>query len=331
MESVILEDQTAMADACQDILARAASIPAHLAFQWTKLPLIAATMEQRHVNSLRRNLCITSPLPNETAVVEGLQKHGVFVSDLEALGLSDDGPDGIMAAGREIAAQVEERATRLGRNAPAMITSNPIDLMRRPAIFRWGLNAVLLRIAEAYLRQPVAYDGPQVFHIAADGREVGTRRWHLDREDRQVIKIGLYLNDVGESGGPFQLWQHQRKQARRGFDYRALKTAELSQHLRDPTDLGTIITCTGKATSLIFADTARFYHRGKPATAQARAAIFFGYFGRPPRHPFFCGRSQLSRPQIARLVEGLHISQKICALWRDELPWYARLIPASRK
>ena len=38
----------------------------------------------------------------------------------------------------------------------------------------------------------------------ADGRYSGIRRWHLDWEDRRIIKIIIYLNDVNVGGGPYE-------------------------------------------------------------------------------------------------------------------------------
>ena len=78
---------------------------------------------------------------------------------------------------------------------------------------------------------------------------------------------------------------------------------------------------------MIFSDTASQYHRGKPAISRDRCAIFYNYFSRVPRHPFFCERSGLSRSQIAKLADGLTPEQRDCVLWRDSLPAIARLVP----
>jgi hypothetical protein len=48
---------------------------------------------------------------------------------------------------------------------------------------------------------PVAYDGASVNYTVADGREVSTRRWHRDWEDRRMLKVAVCLNDVGHGGG----------------------------------------------------------------------------------------------------------------------------------
>ena len=308
---------------------RALSIPAHLAFRWANLPAVSAAQERRGENSLRRRLCVDFPLPHEMSVVAGLERDGVFVTDLASIGLADTDAQEIMNSGSLVAGRLAERAAGFGDNRPVMTVSQPDDLLHHRAIYRWGLNAVLLRIVEAYLKRSVAYDGPVVFHTPANGREEGTRQWHLDREDRRVIKVALYLNDVAESDGPFQILKHEHRRSGARFEYRAMTTAELQRSLAASGSPLDIVTCTGKAGTLVFADTARFYHRGKPATGRDRSAIFFSYVSRSPRHPFFCERTHLHRKQIVGLVEGLNPAQKACALWRDELSWLARLIPAS--
>mgnify|MGYP000099513185 CR=1 FL=1 len=190
----------------------------------------------------------------------------------------------------------------------------------------------LIAIVEHYLGLPVAYDGLNLFYTIADGRQIGTRKWHRDREDRRMVKIAVYCNDVDAGGGPLQI-------LRRGvidpalessFTYPVLSQEDLEALLgRAPAD-DEVITCTGRAGTVIFSDTASQYHRGKPALTSDRCAIFYNYFARIPRHPFFCDRSGLSRRQIADLVEGLRPAQRDAALWVEDLPWIARLVPKNR-
>lgn len=312
-----------------NVLRHVASLPAYLAFQWANQGAAGVAAELRHRHSLRRNLVIPSLLPDEAAVVDGLERNGVFVTELASLGLIGVNQHPIMVSAGAVAARLAARAAKLGDKVPDMMTSDPADLMLHQEVYSWGLNAVMLRIAEAYLRQPVAYDGPLLFHTPANGQEVGTRRWHLDREDVRMVKVGLYLHDVDDASGPFQILTGENRRPDGKFDYRAMTMAELAQRHGGAAPHHKTVTCTGKSGSLVFADTARFYHRGKPATDRARSAIFFSYFSRAPRHPFFCDRSRLSRKQIMQLVEGLHPVQRESALWRDTLSGPASLVPPS--
>lgn len=307
---------------------RAVNAPALLAVGAMNLPPLLGYLERRHEAAIRRAPPAGGLSAVEAAVVEGLDRDGVFVTSLAALGLAEESGDGIMSTGRRVADALACRAEAMG-GGRVMITTHPTDIVQHPAIYRWGLNPVLLRILRAYLRLPVAYDGPILFHTPADGAEAGTRRWHIDREDRRVVKVGLYLHDVDEHTGPFQSLRREVRPDAGRFDFTALDTAGLRRRFGADEGSPDITTCVGAAGTVIFADTARFYHRGKPATRRARSAVFYSYFARPPRHPFFCERSRLSRPRIAAMVRSLSPEQQDCALWRDSLPWLARLIPSS--
>jgi hypothetical protein len=259
-----------------------------------------------------------------------LRQNGVFVTDFQALGIADGSDARVMAEGTQLADVLVKRANAMGNRRPDVMSSTPEDLLEYREIYRWGLHPVLLRIVEAYQRRPVAYDGPLVFHARADGRETATRRWHLDREDRRVIKVAIYLHDVGDDGGPFQVLNYAARKPGEPFRYRLFDTAGLKKTFGANTVDQNIKTCPGKSGTVIIAETGRFYHRGKPATSRERSTIFFSYFSRSPRHPFFCSRSRLSRSQIVELVSGLDPAQRAAALWQDELPLIARMIPPSR-
>jgi hypothetical protein len=181
---------------------------------------------------------------------------------------------------------------------------------RRPALFRFGLHDRLLDIVEAYVGLPIAYDGVVLQHTPADGRVAATRAWHRDREDRTVIKVAVYLDAVGPEDGPFELLPDPN-------------TAE-------PEVGTTSIACTGPAGTVVFADTARFLHRGRPITGQRpRTALFFSYFARRPRDPWFCARTGTTSRQLRALTAGLSSRQRDAALWRRGLPLLARLVPPA--
>jgi hypothetical protein len=305
-----------------------ASQPAQLAFRITRSAPVAAHLNRRLAAAQARHPALPSLTPAEAAVVEGLERQGVFAIHMDALGLTDASPSGILAEGSRVAELIATRAAGAWR--PAVLAATPEDLIAYPEVYRWGLNATLLRIAEAYLRLPVGYDGPRVFNTIGDGRESASRLWHLDREDMRLIKVALYLHDVGEDRGPFQLLPYDAHRDGPPRGYPALETAELERLLGVKVDDHSVITNTGRAGTLVFAETGRFYHRGKPATALDRSAIFYSYFARPPRHPFFCDRSRLSQGQIRGLVSDLSAEQRAAALWRESVAWPARWVPVSK-
>jgi hypothetical protein len=284
-----------------------------MAMGMTNVAPVSSYLEQRRCVIEKSYVSTRSVSPNEAAVVDGLQRDGLFITSLENLGIVQAEGVPILESGARIADVLAKRVATLNQPHPAAVTSHPSDLMANPMIYRWGLHATLLRIVETYLRQPVAYDGPIAFYTEANKVEEGTRKWHLDREE----------------SGPFQLLPRLPQNSEGRFKYPVVTTATLERSLGIPSNTIEPITCVGQAGTLVFAETGRFYHRGKPPTGNDRAAIFYGYFARPPRNPFYCERARLSRRQIVDLIEGLSPEQRASALWRDVIPWPIRLIPAS--
>ena len=203
--------------------------------------------------------------------------------------------------------------------------------MAHPAIYRWGLQDRLLNIAENYLGVPVAYDGVNIFFTKADGRETGVRCWHRDAEDRRMLKIAVYVHDVDEGSGPFQVLRRGVAEACGRFErsYPVLTQQQLAKALPDFDANRDVVTCLGKRGTVVFSDTASFYHRGKPAITRDRYAIFFNYMSRTPLRPFRCERTLISRAQVEQLAEHLPKRQRDCVLWRKALPLVARILPPA--
>jgi hypothetical protein len=184
--------------------------------------------------------------------------------------------------------------------------------MAHPTIFRWGLAELILQIVECYVGLPVGYDGLSYYYSVADGQEARPRQWHRDREDRRMLKVALYVHDVDNQGDPFQSMLPECSRLvgdPRRYQYRPLTEERLLRRLPDGSEMKSV-TCTGPTGTIFFADTAQYYHRGKPPVLTDRSAIFFSYFARPPRHPFLCHRSPLSPRQIRDLVDDMTPEQK---------------------
>jgi hypothetical protein len=265
----------------------------------------------------------------EAHAVRELEREGVFVTSLDALGLPGTGE--MVAAGNEISAALARGSrgprSRSWKSSGAAITESEVYR----ALFQWGLHLGLLKIVEGYLGLPAAYDGPKVAYTPADGRQAGTRLWHRDREDRRMMKIAIYLTDVPDSGGPLQCLKREVYDGPldRDFSYPILTHAQLERKLGRPIVDDDITSCTGPVGTVVFMDTARLYHRGKPALTTDRRAIFHSYFSKTPRHPFFCERSDLSRAELAHFAKDLSsATQREAAGWRDTIGWM-RFVPRS--
>ncbi|MCB4858148.1 hypothetical protein K7W03_00925 [Sphingobium sp. PNB] len=261
-------------------------------------------------------------------IVDALEEDGVFVTEIDALGLP--GSEAMIDTSAMLAHRFAEEAHSRARDGQTFLYVPPEQIVANPRIFRWGLHERLLDIAEAYIGLPVAYDGAIINYTVADGRAVSTRKWHRDWEDRRMMKVAVYLHDVDHAGGPFQIISRHGavQDDRSGFSYELADDAELEARLDKPI-APYLVSCEGLRGTVIFTDTARFYHRGKPATARDRAAIFYSYFARRPRHPFLCERTGMKRRDIARLARYLPQRQRNAVLWHRQLSPLLRLIPPA--
>lgn len=287
---------------------RVCSFPANTARRILSMPSIERRRDIEYRRSLSRH---AAQLPNlaglDARICEGLRQDGIFVTSLEELGLP--GSAAMFETARRMAEDYAPQARARAARGEKYLMLPGAQMMMQPGLFTWGLEDRLLNIAEAYLGLPPAYDGMALVYSVADGKAEGSRRWHRDREDRRMVRIAIYLNEVDAGGGPFEL-------DRRGRD---------AIQADDP---DAVRSCPGPAGTVIFADTARCLHRGKPAERD-RMAIFYSYFSRRPRYSFYCGRSGLSHAQISALTRELPARQMESALWYKALPPLLRVIPSA--
>jgi len=305
------------------------NVPARTAMRYFNQPKVRERLGAAHAAALE---LYWPELPTLTradrAIVEQLNQCGIAVADLETLGL----PNGssILDQCQSLAEGFSEEAHRQCAAGKQFVIVPPEQVVASPDIFQWGLQDRLLDIAEAYIGLPAAYDGVTINYTVADGRAISTRRWHRDWEDRRMLKLALYLHDVDEQGGPFQVLARAdtMQSDADGYHYELADDAELERRL-GPKYESDIVSCTGKRGMMIFADTARLYHRGKPATGRDRAAVFYTYFAQPPRHPFYCERTGMRRGDMRRLARDLPERQRKAVAWREHVPFAVRMIPPA--
>lgn len=304
-------------------------LPARTALKLFNRPRVRILLGRRYGKALHIHQPALPPLAAADArIVAALEKDGVYVTTIEALGLAN--AHAVISEARALAEAFAEEAHQQVAKGE-VFTIVPSDrVFRYPSIYLLGLQNRLLDIAENYVGLPPAYDGVTINYTVADGREVSTRKWHRDWEDRRMLKVAIYLHDVDEDAGPFQMIKrHDTLQNDKdGFNYELADDATLLDRL-GPSYADDIVSCCGKAGTVIFTDTARFFHRGKPATGRDRMAIFYSYFAQNPRHPFLCERTGMPRGDVARLTTKLPKRQKRAAQWRKRLSIALRMIPPA--
>ncbi|MDX2230103.1 MAG: hypothetical protein NW220_10720 [Leptolyngbyaceae cyanobacterium bins.349] len=286
---------------------------------------------QEHLSEHKQHL----PQLNDAdqAIVNQLEQEGVCTTSLDALAIPNTNQ--LLRSAQQISTDLAQQSHSPGHVHKHTLMADARQLLAYPEIFFWGLSERILKIVECYLGLPVGYDGLAFYYSVADGRDAGPRVWHRDKEDWKMLKVAIYLNDVDEFGGPFQMVKPMINThlIQSLPQYKGLTHTELQQFLQatlpDVNSSDWLTSCVGKMGTVIFADTARFYHRGKPPLQTDRSAIFFHYFSQRPRNPFFCERSLLSRRQTAELTKQLPPHLQHHLTWRSQYPGIGRYIPKN--
>jgi ectoine hydroxylase-related dioxygenase (phytanoyl-CoA dioxygenase family) len=144
----------------------------------------------------------------------------------------------------------------------------------------------ITRFANAYMGVPTCNGFTLAAKLENNEQEFGSGgTWHRDSYFRQFKSI-IYLDDVDEGNGPFQVVANSHKTKQKSIDKKLANFKELDSSFtskqidillnRDPERLHTL---TGKAGTVILVDTS-ILHRGKPLQNGIRYSMFNYYFER---------------------------------------------------
>ena len=242
-------------------------------------------------------------------LLESLRSEGIAFTSTSELGLDD-----VVSA----AAPLVEEFLAVPTPADLPATHLPADRLRtRPEIFRWGASDRLLDLMERYFEVPVAYHGVYLRRDMAVQRAQASNRWHLDMEDRRVIKLVVYLTDVEDGDGSFQyLPRDQSLELRRGVGSR--------YHMGPDRNMAQFVpesqwrTANGPAGTVLISDTAILYHKGRRPARRDRVTLFYDYTSRKPVHPFYC-KSAVPRAVLEEMVQGMSQRAQDAVFWRPRL------------
>lgn len=274
------------------------------------VPLAAEWARRRDATRLQRHRSQLPTLPAaDNALAQELDQNGLVLASLGQLGVP-----GTEAIKQRALAWVDVLAARVpyGESGIGLTHAEIVDEL---PIWRWGVSDRLIDLAERHIGLPVTYHGAFANRQLADGRTVGTRQWHRDIEDRRMLKILVWLNDVAADGGPFTYVP-------------AEASDRIARELRYPggyVDHATVIRLAGAQAvrsaigpqwTAVVVDTARVFHRAMPPTGCDRYAIIFTWTSRIP------GKSMPNEPFTAeegdRIRSGLTKRQLDCL--RPDLP-----------
>jgi hypothetical protein len=178
---------------------------------------------------------------------------------------------------------------------PYAAIMNPVILAKDyPEVPLWGLQEPLLDLIENFIGSPLVCMGASLRRDLAIPDSSGTRRWHIDPNDRRYPKIILYLNDVYQDSGPFQYipsFFHKELD-----EFRGVKSVSMQEMVAQ---VSPEYWCSvyGRAGTVIFVDTANLFHRGA-VPRKERYTLFFSYTSKRPKRPDLCNRAHMRDSMI---------------------------------
>jgi hypothetical protein len=230
----------------------------------------------------------------DAAIVQALREDGGAVTSLDALGYGSN--DALRDAAAAVVATLPGADAHTPTGDPLAgrstslhcISVDPPELAARaPAALLWGLEERMLDVVESYLGVPPAFTTVHLRKDIGGGHQVGTRFWHIDTEDRRVVRVLVYLTDVTAHHGPFEYIPRSQSEACTALRERALRSDgdpvvddEMRRHVPDHQWR----TCTGPAGTVVIADNAAVYHHGKVHDAE-RIVLIYTYTSRRPLYP----------------------------------------------
>ncbi|ABA20369.1 conserved hypothetical protein [Trichormus variabilis ATCC 29413] len=276
-----------------------------------RIPLFSNTADIAYQTAITQH---TNHLPyladSDLSLVKNLQEEGIVITSLTELSIPSTME--MLQAAKLLKTKIPINIA--GNQNEFTVHASSEQIREHSSIFFWGLQERLLNIVENYLGLSVAYHGAYFRRDINNQVRKKSRLWHLDKEDRKMLKIIIYLNDVNEDGGPFEyipksLTSHISKSLKYDDTYIKDETMDqvVSSSYWQP--------CTGKSGAVIFVDTANIFHRGKLPLSSDRLSIFFDYTTRQPKHPFYC-KSSLSNKDLLAVSAELSENQKQCIFWQ---------------
>jgi len=220
-------------------------------------------------------------------VVRDLREDGIAITHLDDL-----------FPGRNLLAEMQTEAARLEASAipnqkktflTQLIPLYP-ELHLDDLFVRFSLSHEIMECVSGYLGM-----WPKLYYytlgitspVASGEAPRQSQRWHRDPEDRNMCKVFVYLTDVDASAGPFTYVRRSVRDLAWGKFY-----PQKPPHGRYPPEGAveqtiTARVCTGRAGTVIFADTSGL-HKGGYATTSRRVMSTTGYVTKAcPRGVFY--------------------------------------------
>ena len=245
--------------------------------------------------------------PEDTRIVSILEKEGVYMTSLSELKLPHT---------KRLIKQLKILQPHLYTLPKSGNWREGIPRLRKflyMEMLFWGLGERLLNLVENYVGLPLMFHGVDLRRDSADAPLKDARHWHRDVDDERMVKVIVYLNNVSETGGPYEYIPRSfTQQLTKALNYKSgFVSDEVISAIIPPQQWQ---TCAAKAGSIVITDPCNVFHRAKPAKRN-RYSITFGYTSRIPN--LFLSQFQLSPAEWNRVTPHLNKRQIAC-LQRDK-------------
>ena len=266
---------------------RVKNIPHKLRREFLKIPAIHAIQEQSYQKALNYHAGFLPQLDDlGKSILHILLREGTCIIPIEELGLSTTK---MMMNTASILADKLRTSNAVANGIDSCeVGSDKGDLGEFPKILLWALEPKLLDLVENYIGLPILYQGFAMRRSIADGQYSGVRRWHIDWEDRRIIKIIVYLNDVVAGGGPYEYIP-------RPITAKAIETLNYynlgylsDEEMRQAVPQKNWTACLASRGSVVITDTSSVFHRAQPPTVNERFSITFCYTSANPQVIWRC-------------------------------------------
>lgn len=244
-----------------------------------KFPPAGRWAQARHDSARERwrtSLPPLSPLGREQLAT--VAEQGILLTRWRDLGLP--GLVGLEPLLLDLAGELAGRPAR-PEGSDSSIRLSRDEMLQDDRLWRWGLQDEVLDLVENHLGVPAHYYGPLVHRELADARVVSTRQWHRDIEDRRVLKLLVWLDDVGPDGGPFTYAPlPASREAARRLRYAGGFVPE--DRFAAVVPRSSWRQAVGPRWTAVVPDTAQVFHRAQPPVARDRYSVTFTWMSRTP-------------------------------------------------
>ena len=296
------------------IASKVRNIPLKLRREINRIPPFQTLRNQAYQKALDSHFQFLPQLDSQgQSILAMLRQQGTCVIPIEDLELSSTTK--MMNTASALAENLKFHSLEHYPNNDCEVGSSGEDLNEFPEILLWALESKLLDIVENYIGLPIMYQSFAMRKSVADGQYSGVRCWHMDWEDRRIIKVIIYLNDVIADGGPYQYISRTiTDEAVKKLNYYNLGYVS-DEKMAKAIPKSNWNTCLGKKGTVVISDPSAVFHRAQPPTQDERFSITFCYTSATP-HVIWRSR-KMSPQQWEFINKSINQRQKDCLPKKD--------------